>query len=158
MPEVPDEVLEVVEFSLDGGRYGVPAARVVEVLGRVSLVPLPGAPPFVAGVFDYRGAPLAAIDMRARFDLPERAPCLDDHFVVARSARRTVALVVDRALGLRAIDPRLVSAPSAPSRHVRGIAATEDGLLLLEDLDAVLSLDEDEALGRELEALADAEA
>ena len=44
-------------------RYAVEASRIVEVVPLVSLKRLPQAPKGVAGVFNYRGQPVPAIDL-----------------------------------------------------------------------------------------------
>ena len=50
-------------FSLGPDRYALPAACVVEVLPWVAMKLLPGAPPGVAGLINYRGRPVPAIDV-----------------------------------------------------------------------------------------------
>lgn len=135
--------VEALTFTLGEGRYAVPLDRVVEVLPRVWITPLAGAPPVVAGVINHRGEARVVVDLRARFSLPPRAPRLDDHLVVVRAARRTVALVVDRALAPSWLDLAPPEALSLRTAHVAGVALSDAGVVLLEDLDAALSLDED---------------
>ena len=142
--------MRVLEFVLAEARYAVPVDRVIEVLPRVWVTPLPGAAAVIVGVFNYRGSVTVAVDLRPRLGHPPRAPSMDDHLVVVQGARRVLALVVDRVSDLRELAPGSVQAPSIPLRHVRGVVALDDGLLLIEDLDAVLSLDEEEALDRGL--------
>lgn len=143
-------VMQVLEFEIGASRYAVPVERVVEVVLRVWLTALPGAPAVVIGAFNYRGAATVAVDLRSRLGHPARPPSPGDHLLVVRGARRTLALVVDRVRDLRELSPEQVQAPSIALPHVRGIAVLDDGLLLLEDLDAVLSLDEEESVGRAL--------
>ncbi|MGK4925268.1 chemotaxis protein CheW [Bordetella hinzii] len=52
-------------FRIDGDRYALDCAQVVEVLGRVPLKQLPGTPDCVAGLLDYRGHPVPVIDVSA---------------------------------------------------------------------------------------------
>jgi purine-binding chemotaxis protein CheW len=146
--------MNALEFVIDEVRYAVPLARVVEVLPRVALTPLPGAPSVVAGVFNHRGSPTVAVDLRARLGHPARAPSLDDHLLVARAQRRPVALVVDRVQGLHTFDTDAVTPAVVASPHVAGVVVDAGGVLVIEDLDAVLSLDEDRAIDRGLEDLA----
>jgi purine-binding chemotaxis protein CheW len=147
----------LVCFTLDDARYAVPAARVLAIVARVFLTPLPAVPPPILGMFSYRGSPIAAVDLRARFGHPTRPPTRDDHFLVVRSARRDVALVVDRVTAAEPLAERTVWAPPLAARHLVGVVSLADGLLLIEDLDAALSLDEERAIDaglRELGALA----
>lgn len=50
-------------FQLGRDRYALEAAQVAEVLPLVGLKQIPQAPPGIAGVFNYRGAPVPVIDL-----------------------------------------------------------------------------------------------
>jgi chemotaxis-related protein WspB len=52
-------------FQLGNNRYALEAARVVEVVPLLGLQPIPQAPQGVAGLFNYRGRPVPAIDLSA---------------------------------------------------------------------------------------------
>ena len=52
-------------FHLGNSRYALPANRVVEVVPLLELRPLPQAPNGVAGIFNYRGRPVPAVDLCA---------------------------------------------------------------------------------------------
>lgn len=145
--------LTLLCFTIADARYALALDRVVEVVPRLLLTPLPGAPASVTGAFSYRGTPLPAVDLRARLGHPPRPPERNDHFIVARSARRTLALVVDRVETLRDASPEDLAATPFPDPSVAGIVPLPDGLLLVYDLDAALSLDEERAVDAGLETL-----
>jgi len=50
-------------FQLGEDRYALEATRVVEVVPLVELKPLDPAPPGLAGIFNYRGRPVPAVDL-----------------------------------------------------------------------------------------------
>jgi len=50
-------------FQLGSDRYALEASRVVEVVPFVGLKRLPQAPKGVAGIFNYRGQPVPALDL-----------------------------------------------------------------------------------------------
>jgi chemotaxis-related protein WspB len=52
-------------FQLGKDRYALEASRVVEVVPLLTLKKLPQAPPGVAGIFNYRGRPVPAVDLGA---------------------------------------------------------------------------------------------
>jgi chemotaxis-related protein WspB len=52
-------------FQLGKERYALQASRVVEVLPLLELRQLPQAPKGVAGIFNYRGHPVPAVDLCA---------------------------------------------------------------------------------------------
>ncbi len=50
-------------FQLGKDRYALEAARVVEVLPLLNLKQFPNAPRGLAGIFNYRGRPVPAVDL-----------------------------------------------------------------------------------------------
>src|SRR6266850_7265452 len=50
-------------FQLGNDRYALEASRVVEVVPLLALKQLPQAPKGVAGIFNYRGQPVPAVDL-----------------------------------------------------------------------------------------------
>lgn len=146
---------EVLLFTLEGQRYGLPSAEVRELVRAVRLTPLPRAPDVVEGLLDLRGELLAVLDLRRRFRLPPRPLSPTDHFVLARVGPRTVGLRVDRAEGLLTFEPGAFDeAPSALPGvgYVAGVVKLPDGLVLVHDLGSFLSEAEALALDTALAA------
>jgi chemotaxis-related protein WspB len=50
-------------FEIDGDRYALDVNQLIEILPLVSLRPLSKAPPGIAGLFDYHGLPVPAVDL-----------------------------------------------------------------------------------------------
>jgi purine-binding chemotaxis protein CheW len=141
-------------FTLDEPRYALPLAAVERIVRASEITPLPKAPEIVLGVINAQGRVIPVVDMRRRFGLPTREMRLEDRFIVARTARRLVALVADEVAGVRALGPlQLVNTAAALpfAGYLQGVAKLEDGLVLISDLDAFLSLDEDRLLAAALE-------
>ncbi|NIP72203.1 MAG: purine-binding chemotaxis protein CheW [Gammaproteobacteria bacterium] len=59
-------------FHIGNERYAIKASNVVEVVPQVRLKHIPLAASYVAGAFDYRGAPVPVIDLCQLF---EQRPC-----------------------------------------------------------------------------------
>jgi purine-binding chemotaxis protein CheW len=140
-------------FSLDAGRYALSLAAVERVVRAVEVTHLPAAPPIVLGAIDVQGRVLPVFNVRRRFGLPERDIDPADQFVIARSANRTVVLVVDTAHGV--LQSPLADTTSATSmtglEHIRGVIRLPDGLVLIQDLDLFLSAAESRVLDEALE-------
>lgn len=141
--------MQAVVFGLDGQRYALPLAAVQRVVRAVEVTPLPGAPEIVLGAIDVEGNILSVLDIRRRFLLQEREISPTDQFLIALMPRRAVALVIDEAHGVieyeqsGVVDPTRI-APGLEQFH--GVVKREDGLILIHDLEAFLSLDEARAL------------
>ena len=52
-------------FRIGADRYALDAGDVIEVLGMRAFKQVPGTPPWVAGMFDCRGAAVPVIDLSA---------------------------------------------------------------------------------------------
>lgn len=147
--------LTIVVFTIDARRFAVPLPSVERIIRLIDYRPLPHAPEIVLGVINFQGAVLPVIDLRRRFRLPEREPRLDDHLILARTPRRRVALLADEVNGLESVaDDTWVSAQNILPRaeYLAGAVKRDDGLILVHDLDACLSLDEERALTASLAA------
>src|SRR5688572_17613003 len=95
----------IVVLTLDEQRYGLRLPAVERVVRSVFVTPLPKAPEIVLGVIDVGGEVVPVVDVRRRFRLPTREVGLTDQLVLARTARRRVALIVDRVAGVELADP-----------------------------------------------------
>lgn len=117
------------------------------------MAPLPKAPGLVEGVVNIHGTLVPVVSLRRRFGLPDVALDADQHFVVADAGRRRVALRVDHALHVLSIAPGQLEPPGdvVPAADlVTAFARTEDGVFLIYDLEAFLSVAEEDALDRAL--------
>ncbi len=145
-----------VVFCLDKGRYALPLAAVDRIVRAVQVTALPLAPDIVLGAIDVEGRVLPVFNIRRRFRLPERTIEPADHFLIARTAQRTVVLVIDAAQGVleRPATAMIDAASIAPDLgHLQGVIQLEDGLVLIHDLEHFLSPDEarklDEAMNQQ---------
>lgn len=145
-----------VSFRLGPERYALRLSAVERVVRAVEVTALPRAPAIVIGVIDVEGCVLPVLNLRRRLRLPEREISPADHFLIARTTRRRVALVVDEACGVFECGAAEIvrAAEIVPGLdHIQGVLKVNDGLVLIHDLEAFLSLDEadalDEAIGLE---------
>lgn len=153
--QMMSERTRLVTFALDRQRYALSLAAVQGVTRAVEVTPLPKAPAIVLGVVNVRGQIIPVLNIRRRFRLPEREIDLSDQFILARAAKRTVALVVDTVVDVVARPTETVTAPEAilpDLEYVHGVMKLDDGLIMIHDLDTFLSLDEEKALDEALPA------
>lgn len=143
-----------VLFALDGRRFALPLESVERIVRAAEVTPLTLAPPPVLGALDVGGKILPVFDLRSRFGLPVRRVGIDDQFIIARTTRRRVVLAVDGALGVVEHENELMPAGAiAPDlRHLRGVISLADGLVLIQDLERLLSPEESSALDGALRA------
>jgi purine-binding chemotaxis protein CheW len=143
-------------FALDAQRYALRLAAVECAVRAVEITPLPKAPGIVLGMINAQGRIIPVVNVRKRFGRPERGIELSDQFIIARTARRTVALAVDTVNEvLDGADAEMVVAgkilPGLES--IEGVLKLPDGMILVHDLDRFLSLDEEQAIAEALELM-----
>jgi len=144
-----NEQLQLVVFRLDDQRYALPLPAVERIVRAVEVTPLPKAPPIVLGAIDVEGRVLPVLNVRQRFRLPERGITHADQFLIARTAQRTVVLVIDEAQGVIDSSPTDIvdAAQIVPGlEQIQGVVKLNDGLVLIHDLERFLSMGEAQAL------------
>jgi len=92
-------------FQLGKDRYALDASRVVEVVPMLELKRLPQAPTGVAGIFNYRGRPVPAVDL---FELATGRPASERlstriiivNYKVEGGPEQLLGLVAENATGI----------------------------------------------------------
>ena len=122
-------------------RLAIPAAAVVEVVPAVRLHPLPGGPPWVAGVFRFRGTVTPVVDLHR---LATGEPCpmrLNTRIVVVNhtgpDGTKPLGLLSERVSDLRSL--ATTGQPYAPAVAGGGpelgpLVADAEGMVRLPDL------------------------
>jgi purine-binding chemotaxis protein CheW len=145
----------VLVFSVDEHRFGVDLDRVERVVAAVEATPLAGAPGMVRGVINVAGAVVPVLDLRRRLGLAAVPDRLSDRLIIARAGCGLAALAVDAVLGVERVSRAALTAPDRilpQPANFAAVATTPTGILVIEDLDRLLSQEEDLQLGNALEA------
>ena len=144
-----NDAQHLVVFTLGDQRYALRLSAVERVIRVVEITPLPKAPAIVLGVLNVQGRIIPVANLRRRFRLMERETNLGDQIILARTSRRSVALMTDSVGGVieRSPGETIVAATILPGMEfVEGVVKLEDGIILIHDLDTFLSLDEEQTL------------
>ena len=144
---IDDTILQWVTFRLEGELYGINVIQVQEVLRVTEIAPVPGAPDYVLGIINLRGNVVTVIDTRRRFMLNERDIDDDTRIVIIEVLGQIVGLLVDgvaEVVYLR--ESEVESAPEVgndeSSKYIQGVVSRENGLLIMIDVNKLLSTDE----------------
>jgi purine-binding chemotaxis protein CheW len=146
-----DGQLELVAIDVGGQRWALPLSAVERAIPMVDIYPLPQAPTGVRGAINVHGEPVPVLDLDLRSGRAPREHGTRAKLVLARTATRRVALPVDEVLGVVEVASSAIGpAPDSIPAPVAGIAALPDGVLLITDVDAFLSADDEQALAAAL--------
>ena len=147
---------KLVTFSLDDRAFALYVSAVQRIIRVVEVTALPKAPEIVVGIINLQGTVIPVFDIRRRFHLPAREMQLSDQLIIASTAKRTVALMVDSVNDVIEIpEEKIIAAEQIlpELEYVEGVVKTEGGMVLIHDLERFLSLPEEKALDEALEAL-----
>lgn len=136
---------QLASFTLDGHTYGIPVARVQEVLKGQGATPVPLAPAAVSGLMNLRGEVVLVIDLRTSLGLARRAADEAPMSVVVHAEGEVISLLVDRIGDVVDVDTDMFEAPpdtlNRPMRDlIRGAYKLQDRLLLALDVDRAISI------------------
>lgn len=142
---------QLVVFDLASEAYGVDIGTVREIIRLQEITHVPNAPDFVEGVINLRGKVIPVVDLRKRFGVAVGEQTAESRIVVVDIAGEDIGVMVDAvAEVLRIAADSVESAASiittADSYYILGIAKLGEQLIILLDLEKVLSQEEKVAL------------
>ena len=149
-----DAVVQLVTFRLKGQTYGIDVMRVQEVLRVSEIAPVPGAAAYVLGIINLRGNVVTVIDTRIRFGLPTTEIDDSSRIVIIESNEQVVGMLVDGVAEVVELPHSLIDAAprvgnDESARYIQGIANLDDDLLIVVDLNELLTEEEwSEVVGR----------
>ncbi|MEJ2344746.1 MAG: chemotaxis protein CheW [Gammaproteobacteria bacterium] len=142
-----DPVVQWVTFKLDNETYGINVMQVQEVLRVTEIAPVPGAPDYVLGIINLRGNVVTVLDTRTRFGLMPQEPDESSRVVVIEADHTVVGILVDSVAEV--VELRRSAIESSPSvgndessKYIEGVANHDGDLLILVDINKLLSQDE----------------
>ena len=146
---------QILTFQLSDQVFGVDILRVREIRGWSSVTEVPETPAHVLGVLNLRGAIVPVIDLRTRLGLPGAEPTATTVIIVLTvfvgDGRRDFGLVVDAVSDVSDLQPSDIRETPAgiggsEQRSVPALATLGERMILLLDIDGMLTEDRDIAL------------
>lgn len=144
--EIVGEV-KVIVFRLKDEEYGVEVQQVKSIEKLEHITRVPRTPSFVKGVINLRGVVTPIIDLRNRFGLEEAVYAESTRIIIVAVGELEVGLIVDSAndvidIPVDAIEPPPEVVGGVEAAYLRGVAKLDKRLLILLNLDKVLSTEE----------------
>ncbi|MBQ3059765.1 MAG: purine-binding chemotaxis protein CheW [Desulfovibrio sp.] len=139
-----DELLQLVTFSIGEEEFGVNILKVQEIIRTMEITKVPRAPEFVEGVINLRGKVIPIIDLRRRFGLAPKVHDKNTRIIVIEINNIIVGFVVDAVSEVLRIPASTVEPPppvvaGVDSDYISGVGKLQDRLLIMLDLDKLLS-------------------
>ncbi|MCS4308861.1 MULTISPECIES: chemotaxis protein CheW [Rheinheimera] len=150
--DAADIVLQWVTFKLQEETYGINVMQVQEVLRYTEIAPVPGSPDYVLGIINLRGNVVTVIDTRTRFGLEPDEITDNSRIVIIEAEKQVIGILVDSVAEVVYLKQSEVdTAPNVgteeSARFIQGVSNREGELLILVDLNKLLSDEEWEEIG-----------
>ncbi len=147
-----DPVVQWVTFRLAEETYGINVMQVQEVLRVSEIAPVPGAPDYVMGIINLRGNVVTVLDTRKRFGLPTTEMTESTRIVIIESDKTVVGILADSVAEVVELRRSEIESPPTvgnkeSSRYIEGVATNNAELLILVDINKLLSMDEWREIG-----------
>lgn len=148
---VSGDLLQLVSFVIESEEFGIDILKVQEIIRPVEITRVPNAPTFIEGVINLRGRIVPVVDLRKRFGLPERERDQNTRIVVVELNDRVVGFMMDAVKEVIRVDRSVIEPPpdlaiGIDTHYIKGVAKLEDRLLILLELEEVLTADEKTAV------------
>jgi purine-binding chemotaxis protein CheW len=138
-------------FSLAGEEYGIGILKVKEIIGLMTITPVPKTPDHIKGVINLRGKVIPVVDLRLKFGMASaestERTCIIVTEIAAGGNKIAMGIVVDsvsEVLNIKAGD--IENTPSFGAKldtaYILGMAKIGQGVKILLDIDKVMSDDD----------------
>jgi len=145
------DILQLVGFLIGKEEFAVDILKVQEINRITQITKVPNSPEFVEGVINLRGKVIPILDLRIRMGMSKRTQDNNTRIIVVEVAGKTIGFIVDEVTEVLRIPRTVIENPpelvsGINSDFITGVGKLEDRLLILLDLDRILSVEESKAI------------
>lgn len=146
---------QLVIFDVNREDFGVDIGSVREIISMQVITKVPGVPDFVKGVINLRGKVIPVVDLRRKFGFPTAEETKENRIIVIGVNGQDIGVIVDAVTEVMRIPVESVVPPNsvistADSEYILGIAKLDKRLIILLDMDKILSRAESVSLSSAL--------
>ncbi|MDR2188648.1 MAG: chemotaxis protein CheW [Azonexus sp.] len=154
---------EYLTFTVGSEEYAIDILKVQEIRAYEPPTRVAHAPPFIKGVINLRGSIVPVVDLRLKFALGEACYTPFTVVIILAIAGRIVGVVVDSVADVIFLSPEQIRpAPdfsaSFDTRYIIGLAAEEGRMMIVTDIERLMTSPEMALVDAVLAATEEAEA
>ena len=151
MEKQTSENRKVIVFQLNHEEYAISVDQVGSIERMQPITRVPQTADFVKGVINLRGIVIPVIDLRTRFGIEEKEYGDTSRIIIFHLDDMEVGLIVDVANDIVDIPENIIEPPpevvgAVHVDYIEGVAKLDDRLLILLNLQKVLTTEEIEHL------------
>lgn len=140
-----------LSFRLGAEEYGVEILRVREIIGIIDITPLPQTPAYVKGVINLRGKIIPVLELRTKFGLEPKSYTEETCVIVVEVSdghegeRFQMGVIVDTVsevidIARESIEPAPRFGGSLNTSYILGMGKVKDKVVILLDIDRVMTV------------------
>ena len=143
--------IKVIVFQIEDEEYAVPVDQVGSI-ERVQLITrVPQTENFVKGIINLRGVVIPVIDLRLRFGMVEKSYTESTRIIIIQLEQVEIGLIVDLANDVIDLPEEMIEQTpevigTVNADYISGVAKLDKRLLILLDLQKVLSVKHNDEL------------
>jgi len=155
-----NDEIQLVVFELGDEEFGVEISQVREIIKPVDITKMPNTPDHVNGVINLRGSITTVMDLRKKLGIHHSQETNQKmRIVIIELEDNTIGMMVDSVsevlrLPLSDIDSKVNETSEIDAEYIRGIGKLENRMLILLDLNKVISAKEMSTIGKAKEKVA----
>ncbi len=135
---------EFLSFRLGGEEYGVDILKVQEIRSYDTVTRLPEAPDYIKGVINLRGTIVPVIDLRLKLKIGSAEFDKQTVMIILNVSDKVIGMVVDAVSDVITLAASQIRPPPEfngvlDTRYITGLGAIEDRMLILVDIECLLS-------------------
>jgi purine-binding chemotaxis protein CheW len=143
-----EDKMKFAVFSIGAVDFALDIMRIKEIVKPLKITTIPKAPRFIEGVINLRGNIIPIVDLRKRFGvkIPE-SPLSSERIIIAKLNGKIIGLIVDLVTNVLSLGKSDISPPpeivkGISSQFIKGLGKVGSRLILLIDLDRILTVSE----------------
>ncbi len=146
-----DIIFQVVGFKLGDEEFVLDILKVQEIIKLVDITPVPNSPDFVEGVINLRGKVIPIVSLRKRFGFEDKGKDSRTRIIVVEIDKKLVGFIVDHVTEVLRIPSSTIEPPpplvsKIGSEYLKGVGKLDERLLIVLDVDKILSSEEKTAI------------
>ena len=146
------EGTRLITFILGEEKYGLNILKVRELISfPEGLTRIPGVPDYIIGMFNLRGLVIPVMDLRAKFNMSGEERHEFSVIIIVEVENKNIGITVDSVSDVIFVKEEDIQettelAVNVDTKFIKGVAKTKDEMVILLDIDFLLSKEEFDTL------------
>ena len=146
------EGTRLITFILGEEKYGLNILKVRELISfPEGLTRIPGMPDYIIGMFNLRGLVIPVMDLRAKFNMSGEERHEFSVIIIVEVDNKSIGITVDSVSDVIFVKEEDIQettelAVNVDTKFIKGVAKTKDEMVILLDIDFLLSKEEFDTL------------